>query len=118
MNTKKISTLALIPALAWALGAHAATPAARTLDLTPPNFFSAQWQTRLAGPTLDDATDMPATPVVVTPALKDKWNTHFSTLGIGSIFWAAFHPTQAYTIVMPLQQDDSFSSDSGLSSPQ
>ncbi len=113
---KKISILALVPAFAMSLGAHAATPTARNLDLTPPNFFSAQWQTRLQGATLEDATDIPAEPVVVTPALKDKWNTHFSTLGIGSIFWAAFHPTQAYTIVMPLEQDDSFSRDSGLTS--
>lgn len=115
---KKISSLLIIPALALSMSVHAAAPAGRTLDLTAPNFFSAQWQERLQGPALEDATDLPIAPVVVTPGMKDKWNTHFSTLGIGSVFWAMFHPTEAYTIILPLQQDDAFAVDSGLASPK
>jgi hypothetical protein len=112
---KRTTAWLLIPAFALAAAAaSAAPPKARTLDLSTPNFFSSQWQERLQGPTLDDVTELPTDSVVVTHTGADKWNNHFSPMGIGSLFWAALNPAQAWRIVLPVKPGDEFVGDSDV----
>ncbi len=40
---------------------------------------------------------------VTAPVVQDKSNTHLSLAGLGSLFWAAGHPAQAWKIVTPVQ---------------
>ena len=81
------------------------------LDLGAPNFLSPRWQERLQGPTIDHSLDyMPMEFVVVTPGLEGS-NTRVAPVGIGSVYWAATHPAQAWRVLMPVQEGDEFDTD-------
>jgi hypothetical protein len=43
--------------------------------------------------------------VSVTAPQEGKSNTHLSLAGLGSVFWAARHPAQAWRVLAPIQPD-------------
>ncbi len=97
--------MVLMP-LCAAAAPHTSTPP-RVLDLRPPNFFSPQWQERLQGRTVDNGNEAPEA-IVITPSREGGSNTHVSRTGVGSLFWAAFHPSEAWRVLLPVQSGDDF----------
>jgi hypothetical protein len=109
------SLLALVGA-AQAAPDQAAGPVApamtQPLDLRPPNFFSPQWQRRLQGPTIDRTFDsVPMESIIVTPGEQAQSNLQVAPAGLGSLWWAALHPTQAWRIFLPVREGDEFNID-------
>ena len=99
--------LLLIPVAAAVQAAPHSSAPPRVLDLRPPNFFSAQWQDRLQGLAVENSNETPEA-IVITPLPEQEPNVHLSRSGIGSLFWAAFHPTQAWRVLLPVQPGDDF----------
>ena len=78
-----------------------------TLDLRPPGLRSiqAQLDTEAAPPA--DAGEPQVVAVVVTPSAPDESsNTHLSRTGIGSLYWAARQPAQAWRVLLPIVSGD------------
>lgn len=78
------------------------TPAARPLDLAPPDIrkiMPAEALTPLAEMSDEDTTNVPDNTVQV----KGQKSTPDVPGGILSVFWALWHPTQAWRIVAPVQ---------------
>src|SRR6185312_4534547 len=95
----RLPTALAIPLLALAGIATAATPAKHTrkLDLSPPNFASAEWQRRLQGLTVDRSLDyLPIESVVVRPGDEHLPYASVAPAGLGSVYWAVTHPTEAW----------------------
>jgi hypothetical protein len=64
---------------------------------------------RAVSPALaDDAAHTPAasddTQTVVIAVPEETPDTHLSRLGLGSLYWAAHHPAQAWRVLMPVQE--------------
>ena len=54
-----------------------------------------------------DSDEMQAVSVVSTPvSLDEKSHLHVSHAGIGSLYWAAHNPTQAWRVLFPVQPGD------------
>ena len=85
---------------------------AKPLDLSAPNFFSSRWQDRLQGPTLEPQEVLQEA-VVVRPS-SDTPRTRIGPVGIGSLWWAALHPDQAWRVLLPVQAGDEFDMDTNL----
>jgi hypothetical protein len=88
-----------------------ATPDRVTLDLRPPD-----WPTILAllppGEALPaDADETQAVAIVGAPPEE---NTHVSRAGIGSIYWAARHPSQSWRALFPIVPRDGSSASEDL----
>ncbi len=49
------------------------------------------------------AEDTPTVAVVTTPGEKPP-GTHLSRAGLGSLYWAARHPAEAWRVLMPVQE--------------
>ncbi len=43
--------------------------------------------------------------VVTAPVVRERSNVRLSLAGVGSLFWAAHHPAQAWKVLLPLQPD-------------
>jgi hypothetical protein len=121
-----ISTLLLIPLCAAPVGAaysanaagHAAIPgqdATMTrpvrglLDLRPPDMRGTPWMDSVlaSAPTDSEEPQVAAVVTAVAP-LNDTSNTNLSFGGIGSLYWAARHPTRAWTMLLPTSAGDEF----------
>src|SRR5882724_8316562 len=76
---------------------NAAAPAKERLDLRPPDLRSvhAQLDTEAAPPADAGEPQIVAVMGTASPA-DDSSNTHLSRTGIGSLYWAARHPAQAW----------------------
>jgi hypothetical protein len=66
---------------------------------------------RAVSPALaDDAAHTPAasddreTVAIVIAVPEETPDTHLSRLGLGSLYWAAHHPAQAWRVLMPVQE--------------
>ena len=54
-----------------------------------------------------DSDETQAVSVVTAPTPpEEKSNIHVSLAGIGSLYWAAHHPAQAWNVVFPVQPGD------------
>jgi hypothetical protein len=54
-----------------------------------------------------DSGEMQAVSLVTAPtAAEEKSNIHLSHAGIGSLYWAAHNPAQAWRVVFPVQPGD------------
>ena len=86
---------------------NATAPARGALDLRLPDVRSihAQLETEAAPPA--DAGEPQVVAVVVTPSAPDESsNTHLARTGIGSLYWAARHPAQAWRVLLPIVSGD------------
>jgi len=58
----------------------------------------------------DDAADTPAasddtqTIAIVTAVPEEPSDTRLSRAGLGSLYWAARHPAEAWRVLMPVQE--------------
>jgi hypothetical protein len=43
--------------------------------------------------------------VVTTPLVSEETPTHLSLAGLGSLYWAARRPAQAWRVLLPIQPD-------------
>jgi hypothetical protein len=66
---------------------------------------------RAVSPALaDDSAHTPAasddteTVAIVIAVPEETPDTHLSRLGLGSLYWAAHHPAQAWRVLMPVQE--------------
>ncbi len=109
-------SLLILPVLMTLTAAAQAAPStaprqtstsARPLDLRAPNFFSAEWQDRLQGLAVETGNEAPES-IVITPSPEQGSNTHLSRTGLGSLFWAAFHPAEAWRVLLPVEPGDGF----------
>jgi hypothetical protein len=79
----------------------------RTLDLRPPDLRSLHVQDVQEVVTSAHSDETEAVAVVAVPlGLEEKSRTHLSLAGIGSLYWAARHPAQAWRVLLPMQPDD------------
>lgn len=68
---------------------------------------SIQLQNQQQLTTSADSDETQAVAVVATPLLpEERSDTHLSPTGIGSLYWAARHPTQAWRVLLPIQSGD------------
>jgi hypothetical protein len=121
-----ISTLLLIPIGSLPVGAaHSAdaarqaaisrqdatmtTPVREVLDLRPPDMRGTPWMDSVLASVPADS-DEPQVAAVVTAVapFDDTSNTTLSFGGIGSLYWAARHPTRAWTMLLPTSAGDEF----------
>jgi hypothetical protein len=94
--------------LAGVLGsAVAAAAPPRTLDLRPtdPLSLKALDSLQTAPPAdLDEAQDVA---IVGTPLPPDESSDiHLTRAGLGSLYWAARHPGEAWTVLLPITPSD------------
>ncbi len=86
---------------------RAAAPATRTLDLRPPDLRSMSVQLPPEATFPADADEMLDVAIVSAPPTpEESSNTHLSRSGIGSIYWAAGHPAQAWRVLLPVVPGD------------
>ena len=50
-----------------------------------------------------DSPETPTATVVITPAPGEESRVHLSRAGVGSLYWAAHHPTEAWRVLLPIQ---------------
>src|SRR5512146_79521 len=107
-----LATALAAPLLLFAGAALSAPPHQPTdrLDLSMPNFTSPRWQERLQGPTIDQES-MPMESVIVTPPQENKSYVTVAPAGVGSVYWALTHPSEAWRILMPAQPGDEFNTE-------
>jgi hypothetical protein len=94
-----------------------ATASARGgLDLRPPDLRSLPRIDSLLPGSIPADSDEPQAAAVVTAALPvdETSNTNLSPDGIGSLYWATRHPTQAWRILTPRQAGDEFGAYMGI----
>jgi hypothetical protein len=70
----------------------AAIPAARRLDLRPPRAPSIE---------LQDSEEPQPLEIVAAPLSESRAPVQVSLVGIGSLYWAAQHPSQAWRVALP-----------------
>jgi hypothetical protein len=87
-------------------GDVATVPPRKTLDLRPPDLRSVQVQNPQQGAISADSDDAVAVTIVAPQLLPENSDTHLSLVGLGSLYWAARHPTQAWRVLLPIQPDD------------
>lgn len=81
--------------------------ARRTLDLRPPDLESLHLQNPPQIVTSADSDEAEAVTLAAAPLLlEESPDTHPSTGGIASLYWAARHPTQVWRVVLPVQLAD------------
>jgi hypothetical protein len=86
---------------------RAAGPATGTLDLRPPDLRSLSVQLPPEATFPADADEMLDVAIVSAPPTpEESSNTHLSRSGIGSIYWAARHPAQAWRVLLPIVPGD------------
>ena len=105
-----LATLLLLAVCSLATGAayskDAPSGTAR-LDLRPPDLrgMSVQLPPETTFPAeADEMLDVAIVSALPTP--EDGSNTHLSRSGIGSIYWAARHPAQAWRVLLPIVPGD------------
>ena len=107
---KPIATLLLIAAGSLATGAaysQDAPSGTARLDLRQPDLRSIQVQLPQEATFATDADEMLDVAIVSAPTTPDESsNTHLSRSGIGSIYWAARHPAQAWRVLLPIVPGD------------
>lgn len=112
--SKFIPTLLMIPVYSLSIGVaypadapHVTVRIAANSALDPaalPRAANHQRATSFA-----DFNETPGVAVVATPLLsEERSDTHVSPTGIGALYWAAHHPTQAWRVLLPIQPDDGF----------
>jgi hypothetical protein len=121
-----ISALLLIPICSLPVGAAYSADAVRNaaisrqdatmtipvrelLDLRPPDMRSTPWMDSVLASIPADSEEPQAAAVVIAVApLDETSNTNPSFGGIGSLYWAARHPTRAWTMLLPTSAGDEF----------
>jgi hypothetical protein len=121
-----ISTLLLIPICSLPVGtaysadatrnaaisrhdATMTTPVRGLLDLRPPDMRNTPWMDSVLASVPADSDEPQAAAVVIAVApLEETANTNLSIGGIGSLYWAARHPTRAWTMLLPTSAGDEF----------
>jgi hypothetical protein len=87
----------------------AAAPARAALDLRLPDLHSMPWMDSLLATVPAESGEPQPVAVVSTSLLpEDRSGTSLSRAGIGSIFWAARHPRQAWRVLFPMRPGDEF----------
>jgi hypothetical protein len=77
------------------------------LDLRPPDLRSMSVQLPPEATFPVDADELLDVAIVIAPPTSDDGsNTHLSRSGIGSIYWAARHPAQAWRVLLPTVPGD------------
>jgi hypothetical protein len=102
-----IVTLLLLAVCSLSSGVAYSAPATRTLDLRPPDLpsMSVQLPPKATFPADADET-LDVAMVSAPPTPEESSNTHLSRSGIGSIYWAARHPAQAWRVLLPVVPGD------------
>lgn len=100
----------LLLLLAATASAAPHTAPTHRLDLSTPDFTSPRWQERLQGPTVEDQY-MPMESVIVTPPQEGNSYVTVAPAGVGSVYWALTHPTEAWRILLPAQPGDEFNTE-------
>jgi hypothetical protein len=102
-----IPALLLIPVCSLPVGvAYSADPG--TLDLRAPELRSTQVQDLMhAMAPADPDEETSAVAVVAAQSVpEEEPDTHLSVTGIGSLYWAARHPAQALSVLLPMRPRD------------
>jgi hypothetical protein len=77
------------------------------LDLRPPDMRSMSVQLPPEATFDADADEMLDVAIVSAPPTpEESSNTHLSRSGIGSLYWAARHPAQAWRVLLPTVPGD------------
>ena len=105
-----LATLLLLAVCSLATGAayskDAPSGTAR-LDLQPPDLRTFQVRLPPEATFPADADEMPHVAIVSAPPTPEESSyTHLSRSGIGSIYWAARHPAQAWRVLLPIVPGD------------
>jgi hypothetical protein len=104
------ATLLLIAVCSQSIGAAYSKDAPGgtvRLDLRPPDLRSFQVRLPPQATFPADADEMLDVAIVSAPPTpEDSSNTHLSRSGIGSIYWAARHPAQAWRVLLPMVPGD------------
>jgi hypothetical protein len=105
-----LATLLLIAVCSQSIGAayskDAPSGTAR-LDLRPPDLRRMSVQLPPEASLPADADQMVDVAIVSAPPRpEESSNTHLSRSGIGSIYWAARHPAQAWRVLLPVVPGD------------
>ena len=113
---KIMPTLLLIPVCSLSTGiAYSADAphdmvriaAISTLDLRPPDLRSIQALLPTEATPPADAGEPQVVAVVVTPSPPEETsNTHLSRTGLGSLYSAVRHPSQAWRVLLPIVSGD------------
>lgn len=106
--TKIIPTLLLLPVCWLSIGvAYSTDPSSATLDLRPPMLRNIEVQLAPEVTLRADADETEVVAIMGAPLAPQRGsNTHLSRTGIGSIYWAARHPAQAWTVLLPIAPHD------------
>ena len=105
-----IATLLLLAVCSLATGAAYSKDApsgTAGLDLRPPDLrtFQVRFPPEATFPA--DADEMPHVAIVSAPPRPEESSyAHLSRSGIGSIYWAARHPAQAWRVLLPIVPGD------------
>jgi hypothetical protein len=100
LRSPLLVTLCLLP-LGWA---YAAGSSQGTLDLRVPDLRNSPLLEQLGATADSQETD--AISVIDTSArAEDTSDVHVSRTGIGSVYWAARHPAEAWRVVAPVNPD-------------
>jgi hypothetical protein len=87
----------------------APAPARAALDLRPPEPKNVRWTDSLPAIGPEDSDEPQAVAVVSGSSLpQETWGTYISRAGIGSLYWGARHPAQAWRVLLPVQRGDEF----------
>jgi hypothetical protein len=85
---------------------HVSVGYAAGLDLRAPDLRSLDVQSLRQVVRSADSDETEAITIAGAPLLPEqKADTHPSTGGIASLYWAARHPTQAWRVFLPIQLD-------------
>lgn len=105
-----LATLLLIGVCSQSIGAAYSKDAPSgtvRLDLRPPDLRSMSVQLPPEATFPADADEMLHVAIVSAPPTPEgSSNTHLSRSGIGSIYWAARHPAQAWRVLLPTVPGD------------
>jgi hypothetical protein len=53
-----------------------------------------------------DSAETPTATIVITPApAEEPSGIHLSSVGVGSLYWAAHHPSEAWRVLLPIRPD-------------
>ena len=105
-----LATLLLIAVFSQSIGAAYSKDAPSgtvRLDLRPPDMRSMSVQLPPEATFPADVDEMLDVAIVRAPATpEENSNIHLSRSGIGSIYWAARHPAQAWRVLLPIVPAD------------
>jgi hypothetical protein len=86
---------------------EATVPLRGTFDLGPADLRSIPVENPQQVAASADSDEAQAVTIVAAPLPpEEKSNTHLSLAGIGSLYWAARHPAQAWRVLLPIQPHD------------